>query len=358
MSLVKCTAAITGIIAMVDSLEAFRNFDFDSNPAWTYYKDHLEIPAGKSVDWSKFKGKWYKREVDPEFDLSSIQAEAASSVPTPPPQTSTTGPEGNASRPTGVPHNGVKTAPPQKCAKGFLGKILNVVASNSEERLFFLHLGLVVFAVLHLQPVARVLAARSWAYFLQTAILTHAYKVYLGYGTPQVWPFSLQKIQTWLVPVTASTDFQYALISTVFLTAKPIILIMFPIVTLSVYHIFAYLSKNFGRTSLWLKYGAGANEWLATRQQPVLLYNAAAEIGGGFLVIASLLAPPRSFILVFIYFQFLRMRFWSPDASTYHRMVWSQIDEKVGRYLDMVPALRIPIGYIQRWFLNAPQSGR
>jgi hypothetical protein len=41
---------------------------------------------------------------------------------------------------------------------------------------------------------------------------------------------------------------------------------MFPIVTLSVYHIFAYLSKNFGRTSLWLKYGAGANEWLATRQ--------------------------------------------------------------------------------------------
>jgi len=60
-------------------------------------------------------------------------------------------------------------------------------------------------------------------------------------------------------------------------------------------------------------------------QQSALLYNAAAEIGGGFLVIASLLAPPRSFFLVFIYFQFLRMRFWSPDASTYHRMVCTSL---------------------------------
>jgi len=58
-------------------------------------------------------------------------------------------------------------------------------------------------------------------------------------------------------------------------------------------------------------------------QQSALLYNAAAEIGGGFLVIVGLLAPPRSFFLVFIYFQFLRMRFWSPDARTYHLSVRS-----------------------------------
>lgn len=33
--------------------------------------------------------------------------------------------------------------------------------------------------MLHLQPIARVLAARSWAYFMQTAIITHGYKVAL-----------------------------------------------------------------------------------------------------------------------------------------------------------------------------------
>ena len=56
-------------------------------------------------------------------------------------------------------------------------------------------------------------------------------------------------------------------------------------------------------------------------QQAALLYNATAEIGAGFLVILSLIAPPRSIFLVYLYWQFLKMRFWSPDAATYHRMV-------------------------------------
>ena len=50
-------------------------------------------------------------------------------------------------------------------------------ATPPQERLFFLHAALLVFAVLHLQPIARVLSARSWAYFMQTAIITHGYKV-------------------------------------------------------------------------------------------------------------------------------------------------------------------------------------
>jgi hypothetical protein len=80
-------------------------------------------------------------------------------------------------------------------------------------------------------------------------------------------------------------------------------------------------STNGNEACSWWHLDDSRQGLLCLSQQPVLLYNAAAEIGGGFLVIASLLAPPRSFILVFIYFQFLRMRFWSPDASTYHRMV-------------------------------------
>ena len=58
-----------------------------------------------------------------------------------------------------------------------------------QERLFFLHLALLVFAVLHLQPIARVLAARSWGYFLQTAMLTHAYKVGPHRHTNIRWPW-------------------------------------------------------------------------------------------------------------------------------------------------------------------------
>ena len=34
--------------------------------------------------------------------------------------------------------------------------------------------------------------------------------------------------------------------------------------------------------------------------------------------------------------------------------VWGQLDEKFGRYLNYVPILKMPAGYIQRWFQNAP----
>lgn len=63
------------------------------------------------------------------------------------------------------------------------------------------------------------------------------------------------------------------------------------------------------------------NKLVSAWQQAALLYNATAEIGAGFLVILSLIAPPRSIFLVYLYWQFLKMRFWSPDAATYHRMV-------------------------------------
>lgn len=41
---------------------------------------------------------------------------------------------------------------------------------------------------------------------------------------------------------------------------------MIPILSLAVYHIFAYMAKYYSNTSLWHKYGAPANAWLNARQ--------------------------------------------------------------------------------------------
>ena len=60
---------------------------------------------------------------------------------------------------------------------------------------------------------------------------------------------------------------------------------------------------------------------LVHMQGQALLYNAVAEIGIGFVSILSLLAPPRNFLVPFLVFNFLRMRYWSPDAANYHRRV-------------------------------------
>lgn len=56
-------------------------------------------------------------------------------------------------------------------------------------------------------------------------------------------------------------------------------------------------------------------------QRDALVYNAAAEVGTGLLLIIMLATPRRAILLTFLYWNWLRMRYFSPDAATYHNMV-------------------------------------
>lgn len=56
-------------------------------------------------------------------------------------------------------------------------------------------------------------------------------------------------------------------------------------------------------------------------QRDALVYNAGAEIGTGFLLIIMLFSARRAILLTFLYWNWLRMRYFSPDAATYHAMV-------------------------------------
>lgn len=51
------------------------------------------------------------------------------------------------------------------------------------------------------------------------------------------------------------------------------------------------------------------------------MYNAGAEIGAGFLLIVMLATQRRAILLTFLHWNWLRMRFCSPDAAAYHSMV-------------------------------------
>lgn len=64
-------------------------------------------------------------------------------------------------------------------------------------------------------------------------------------------------------------------------------------------------------------------------QGQALQYNAVAEIGIGFVSVLSLLSPPRNFLVPFLVFNFLRMRYWSPDAATFHRQVMHPMHKSV-----------------------------
>ncbi len=58
-------------LAPAVSAVIFRTFDFDADERWQSYRQKLEFPAGsdESALLQRMKQKWYKREIDPSFDV-------------------------------------------------------------------------------------------------------------------------------------------------------------------------------------------------------------------------------------------------------------------------------------------------
>jgi len=57
-------------------------------------------------------------------------------------------------------------------------------------------------------------------------------------------------------------------------------------------------------------------------QGQALIFNAAAEVGVGFLLLIALVSPQRQMLLTFVYWKnFLPTRYHTPDAAGYHRQV-------------------------------------
>ena len=57
-------------------------------------------------------------------------------------------------------------------------------------------------------------------------------------------------------------------------------------------------------------------------QGQALIFNAAAEVGVGFLLLIALVSPQRQMLLTFVYWNnFLPTRYHTPDAAGYHRQV-------------------------------------
>ncbi|KAK9857999.1 hypothetical protein WJX84_008277 [Apatococcus fuscideae] len=342
--------------------EAFSTFDFGSDPRWQHYWSSLELPAGidEAKAMKKYKAKWYQREIDPTYDASQPTRPSAPSTGAQ--QASAAEPGTSAPKPASAGTSGSSTASgskPSSAAQGLLGgltqRLQRMLGGNrSQLVLFSLHAILLLLAVLHLQPLQRPLSYAAWSWFLQLAVFKYAYKVYLKSGLPRLRPFPAA-IKGYMQQVAATTDFQYALMNMLFLPQRPMMLVMLPTVVLSTYHAFAFMASNFGQTQLWKAYGSRGHAWLFSQQQNAIMYNAAAEIGVGFLVIVSVFGNLRNIIFVFLYWNFLRMRYFTPDASTYHRLVWGQLEQKAAPVFQAVPMLQIPLSFVKKWFLSLAQ---
>ena len=63
----------------------------------------------------------------------------------------------------------------------------------------------------------------SGSLLISTVVLACS-QVYLKYGAPRLRPFPAA-LKQWAAPVTATHDFQYAMLSMLFLSSKPVALV-------------------------------------------------------------------------------------------------------------------------------------
>ncbi|DBA71096.1 hypothetical protein WJX79_005075 [Trebouxia sp. C0005] len=355
---------------------SFRDYDFTSDDRWNRYRAGIEIPPGRDEEaiLHKYKLKWYQREVDPSYAPTGTSAATSSPSDPKPYSSGTAGSQDHHAPPAAATAS--NQSPPDDSSSGanaesstaraahatagfrdkvsgYLKRSFSQTSQSIQTVLFCMHLTLVLLAVLHLQPLNRKLSQIAWVYFLQTSLLTHGYKVYLKGGFPRFSRSAfLATLQSWLQRVGGTTDFQYLMLSAMFLPQQSVSLVIVPITILAVYHAFAYCAKTFTSNALWQKYGVRAHSFLAAHQRDALMYNAAAEIGTGFLLTVMLATQRRAIVLTILHWNWLRMRYFSPDAAAYHSMVWGIIDQKVGPYIRQVSFLNTALRFGQRWFLS------
>mmetsp|Transcript_244 Transcript_244/g.763 ORF Transcript_244/g.763 Transcript_244/m.763 type:complete len:334 (-) Transcript_244:128-1129(-) len=333
-------------------MEAFEAFDFSRNAGWLRHLSTVEVPGevdgggGESRAMRLVKAKWYKREIEPNFDVDLVRKassgpKSATSNPPRPSNSST-----NAQHTSGGGPRSQEQAPPPRQPQARTGP----GSQWAEKILFYMRVALVLLAAASFFPF--IPAGRScfiWA--LQMAVGVHGQKLYMTYGLPQLRPFPAA-LASWFQQLRGHTDFHYLCYALLFTTGSPVFGVLPPLVILAVYHIFAYATVNFGSNPLWQRYGVRGYQWLQEKQQQALLFNAVSEVSLGFLTLLGLLSPARSFVKVYFVWTILKLRYRAADSSFYHEQLWRQINEKTRPYYSRVPYVPMVIEWIRQWFNN------
>ncbi|PSC75824.1 molecular chaperone [Micractinium conductrix] len=331
------------LATMAGKLEAFRAFDFEGSEGWRAYRQNLEIPPGKEALEVKFRAKWYKREVDPDFDVS-LGTHAQPPAPRPaPPSTSTAG----AARPAARP------APPPRAAAGTAGA---AAGQAGELVLLGAHLVMLAAAVLTVQPLSRHWSWQAHFLFCRVALVASGYKVYLRFGAPALRPFPTA-IAPWLQRVAVSTEMFHLLLATLMMQAPQLWMGVVPVALAAAQPALAVLGRRFGQHPSWGRYGRPALAVLEQGQPAIQHFSATTEIMLGFQVVLAVFSQGlRAVLLAYVYWNTLRLRFWAPESRPYHMQAWAGMHARFAPLLTRMPALERALDYPKRWFAALGQQ--
>jgi len=207
-------------------------------------------------------------------------------------------------------------------------------------RLFILLNGLMYF-----NPVSRGFAAQCYRRFFFLSIVNYVYCVYLAHGLPK---FNME----YLTQVMRNGSTQYIFLSFLFLSQRPNMLAVIPILLGELLHIVTFLStwlpsknkslakkaEELGNSLMskfffdWNSYNTKHKWNVLNNQIPAL--QARTEVIIGIMLILEMMTPARNFFNLFLYWQFLQMRYTLDSPSGHVRNAFKSIDAKILTWLS------------------------
>lgn len=307
----------------------------------------------------KFQAKWYKKEIDPDFDVSlvapapfaaasqaaSAAANAARSAAAGAASAARAAADAAASATRRTTGTGTGSATPASRA-GAYGDLVLLVA----------HVLMLASTVVGMQPLNKFLAWQAYTLFCRTALVASGYKVFLRFGLPALRPFPAAAAP-WLQQVSQSTEFFHFLLVTIMMQQRALWMGMIPVTLAAARPTLTALGARFGGHPLWARYGRTALAAVEQGEPAMKNFGANIEIALGFqAVFAALSSGMRGMMMTYVLWNSLRMRYWSPESRPYHMQAWAAMHARVQPLLRMVPSLQRFLDYPIRWFQQLGQQ--
>ena len=321
---------------LFSSLSNHRNFDWDGDDRWQSYVSNLTFPPGRDDLVLKKKAQWYQSKIEEDFDINTV-------LPPSPPTTSPTAtatatpPSSQSTHAPKQPQQQPQSTQPQRSFGDFV--------------LLFFHIIVILSAILAVQPFDYRLSRAAFGHFTRASVYVHSVRLFRRLGRP---PFSLTGLRTWFSQAATTTEFFYIILTMLLSSNTHVLVGVAPPAILATYHVAAAL-RTLLPAPLFQRLGlTKAHAWLATHQQRSLELMAVLEIGTGFtLVLGALKLGPRALLPAYMFFNQLRMRYWSSDSRSSHLVAWAKINQLTAPLLGNIAVVQKVVGYGKQWFESA-----
>lgn len=287
----------------------------------------------------RLKAKFYKRHVDPDFELTNRSHSKSSKSATEPTHAKVQEPNrSQPPRPTTMTPPQPKTTP--STTKSFKDYLLAFATSI-----------FIIFTLLTLQPLNRYLSFTAFQIAVRLSLAINTARLISKHH----YPSSLSAIQPWLLRVSPTTELFYILLSGIITTNHSLWAGLLPMAIISLYHLSTFLTTTpfISSSLLWKKLGQPMHTQLIGNQPDAMQLCALLEISIGFQAIVSALlggSGIRGMMQCYVLWGQLRSRYWSHESRVQHVAAWAVIAQKTAPYTSRIWVVQNLIDWGSRWF--------